>query len=163
MEASRCFLTDKERGLRLSVSPKGKLFFTKNRRAWEEWHYFIRDTTCGVRHVHFRSVPHGHILHSTPDGMGVQASLSESPISSTWRMEPPLSEQHDMESNHHHQRGRRQDAADLFVLHSHEHETIVGFDVEGNCSASPDSSREIVWEMELTSGELCFLSNPATP
>jgi hypothetical protein len=154
MEASRCFLTDKERGLRLSVSPKGKLFFTKNRRDWEEWHYYIREASSGVRHARFRSVPHGHFLHSTPDGM---VEASESPISSKWRLEPP---EQDMESNYQ-ERGR-QDAADLFVLHSHAHDNTLGLDVEGNCSASSDIIREIVWEMEFTSGELCFLSNPAT-
>jgi hypothetical protein len=156
MEASRCFLTDKERGLRLSVTPKGKLFFTKNRRDWEEWHYSIREeTVSGRRHVCFRSVAHGHFLNSTPDGM---VGASESPIGSQWKMEPSEQDKENTVNDQH----RRQDAADLFVLHSHAHNTIVGVDVEGNCSTHPEIIHEIVWEMEFTSGELCFLSNPAT-
>jgi hypothetical protein len=87
-EATRCFLTDKERGLRLSVTPKGELFFTKNRTVWEEWYVTMEDTPIffqeggsiltttssgrmapPTKRLVFRSVKHGVYLSSNASGV----------------------------------------------------------------------------------------------
>jgi hypothetical protein len=120
VEASRCYLTEKEHGLRLSLSlsslsPKARrtpapedivytLGFTKNRSKCEEWYvHFDTETTAAtgrtLRTVQLRHVVTGQYLHSSQDGgVGTQSYGSQW---TTWLMEPAKQDNHSMNHMNH--------------------------------------------------------------
>ena len=95
VEATRGFLTCKERNLRLSCSPKGEVFLSKHRRDWEEWYISIQEQH-GLSIMRLQSVKHGYFLkaHTPGDDTGSTSPLvGTSELDSKdcrWLMEPSL-------------------------------------------------------------------------
>jgi hypothetical protein len=200
VEASRCYLTEKEHGLRLTLkqskmkdgSMHYELGLTKNRGKQEEWYAHI-DTTAAttetpsmMRTLQLRHCTTGQYLYSDSTGhVGTQPSATDW---TTWILEPNTTEENNNNNNNNHiinndsnnNNTNISSSSDdfnhplLFGLISKAHAprqfTYTGSDgllssgdfkfitrANTNTTTYGECS---VWELEFTSGELCFMSNP---
>ena len=217
MEASRCYLTWKERGVRLGCTPKGKLYCTAKRQAWEEWYVNMStfatssndDSPPGTLEFYDSSNPQGSSprprkqvlqFQSVPHGFFLQVSSIDGKLSTTktsdtsclWIMErssvSSSSSTETMVSSQDNATDARDDndmfesTTMLFSLTHYESSLSLRYneaqpvtfttskisvppsplaDGSGKATWQDDSSTVVEWEMEFTSGELCFISNPA--
>ncbi|KAL3935918.1 MAG: hypothetical protein SGBAC_008664 [Bacillariaceae sp.] len=195
VEATRCFVTEKEHGLRLCYnagkkndSTPGTLNFESSRSPAAEWYVYMetrfsQDTKMGEeeRILQLAHCQTGHFLCATRDGgVAVQAKPSKD---TKWTME-----------NIHKLNSEDQDCNASFTLRSsmgkllriaksgrNNHKIlpggfvlppallqgglIPGTTLEYQLSTVDDDDEEnpesaSIFEMEFTSGELCFISNP---
>ncbi len=206
VEANRCHLTEKERGLRLAVVriPKKRsevedtyrLEFTKQRNRQTEWYVYLDTTTneegIAMRSVIFRHVETGKYLHSTAEGqVATQDFVSHW---TTWLMEPvkplnhgrevnsirnkshsfndklnhSLSLDNDASPTHAQQRNSSSEAMTAyytllpkaFAPRRLTYTTRSAIHGGGLELTTTTAGHAAVWELEFTSGELCFISNP---
>ena len=194
VEASRCYLTEKEHGLRLSLIPSAKaphevesvylkentdafkLVFSKNRSKQEEWYVHLdtisvpaeedSDSSTGTmmirrRVLKFCHVATGHYLYSTHGGhVGVQPSSHDWDTYQTiWRMEPaPVLSSFGGSSSY----SDTQDDDFNFSLVSMAHapRKLASGQCNGFSLTTTEDQESFVWEIEFTSGELLFVTNP---
>ena len=175
IEASRCYLTEKEHGLRLSLTRnKGKnkkqeddddnfkLSFTKHRGKNEEWYVHLYETTSAEKNGRNRKslrlchCATGQYLSSQEDGRVV--TLPTASEESSWWMESVAS-------------SPTRNRVVYFSLVSQSHapgvmaytSAVPTWDDEESfavLNTTTSGDQTAVWELEFTSGELCFISNP---
>jgi hypothetical protein len=177
VEATRCYITEKEQGLRLSYTPGkygkvGKLSFTSARSPSAEWYVPMETTTTETGEERILQLSHcqtGHYLSTSPYddqenddpnkslGVGMQLKSSND---SKWIMENVCASNSDDE-----------DSSVSFNLRSMLLDVLsIATSPSGKKMALPgakdfqlttdDSGAAAAFEMEFTSGELCFISNP---
>lgn len=180
IEASRCYLTEREHGLRLSLKriPKKRgettgesyqLELSKNRDRQSEWYVQLETTSTdeGIprRSVTFRHSETGRYLHSTSDG--VVSTQSFPSLWTTWLMEP-VTRLPGSPSNFNNQNSNVYDSSPVYyallprAFAPRKLTYTIRSRVEGGGLqlTTTESGEAAVWELQFTSGELCFMSNP---
>ena len=194
VEATRCHLTEKENGLRLTLTriPKSKgetldsfrIDFTKERNRQTEWYVDLGTVTteegATMRSASFRHVETGKYLHTTSDGTVATQDFTSN--WTTWLMEPiiPMGAQMPWRRSRSDSMGgsptngqgqfRGTPSEVMSVCYAllprgfasrklvcNKRSTVDGGGLELTTADTIDSA---MWELEFTSGELCFISNP---
>lgn len=138
----RCFLSSKGHDKRISCSPEGNIFVSENRQAWEEW--YILETSDGM--VRLKSCAHGKylLLDSCGYTSTCDNAFEEQCLLKFEKVSAGLSSYTITSHN----------AYDKYLCCRRNG------DVSGLKDADMCPSDQKEWDIEILSGELCFISSP---